>query len=268
MTPLLKPLTASLLILMSAITPLYAASSAWVDLGGGKARLVADYDPGSGNLKSVIEVKLKNGWSTYWRYPGSTGIPPRFDFSASKHVSFNPVAFPTPSLQKSGDAYYAGYKKSVLFPVDGKVSQNQLPDLNLDMLIGVCEEICIPAQANFNISTDKFQQSDPVAKRIISFANLNMPEKMKASDIGLEMHRLSETSLKIEFAFALSDEEPALFVEGPSNWYLTPAKFKSSNNGKLTFHLDLTGIPKGAVINSGDLNFTLVVGRKGFEIRD
>ena len=268
MTRFLKTLTASLLILFYAIVPLRAASSAWADLGGGKARLVADYDPASGSINSVIEVKLKDGWSTYWRYPGSTGIPPIFDFSSSKHVSFEPVAFPTPSLQRSGDADYAGYKKSVLFPVNGRVTRNKLPDLNLDMLIGVCEEICIPAKANFNISSDKFLQSDPVAKRLVSFANLNMPAAMSTSEVQLEMHRVNETVLRIDFSYPLSGEEPALFVEGSPNWYLTPAKFKSSKNGRLTFHLDLTGIPKGSVVGPQDLSLTFVAGRKGFEIRD
>ena len=101
------------------ITGAKAASSEWHDLGGGEARLVAAADPASSTINGLIEVRLQEGWSTYWRYPGSSGIPPKFDFSASMGFSNQPVEFPTPSLQSANDVTYAGYKKHVSFPFTG-----------------------------------------------------------------------------------------------------------------------------------------------------
>ncbi len=264
----LKIATATFATLLSTVAPLSAASSDWADLGGGKARLVADFNPQTGKLDAAIEVKLIKGWSTYWRYPGSTGIPPMFDFSASQNVSLSPIEFPSPSLQVSGDARYAGYKNSVVFPLSGDVSSNQSPTLNLDMLIGVCEEICIPAKANFTITPDQFFQSDPVAKRVLSFAKLKMPTQMKPSDVSLKMNRLNEDTLEIGLTYPLEGNTPALFAEGPSDWYLTPAEFKSEADGRLTFHLDLKNIPKGAEVTPEKLALTFVAGTKGIEIRD
>src|SRR5262245_66306421 len=38
-----------------------------------------------GALRAGVEIRLKAGWHTYWRYPGDAGVPPKFDFSASKN---------------------------------------------------------------------------------------------------------------------------------------------------------------------------------------
>src|ERR1700761_2209238 len=37
-------------------------------------------------LRAGIEIKLDNGWKTYWRYPGDSGAPPTFDFAGSENV--------------------------------------------------------------------------------------------------------------------------------------------------------------------------------------
>jgi len=249
--------------------PAAAATSAWADLGGGKARLVADFDPSSNKIIGGIEVKLDKGWSTYWRYPGSTGIPPLFDFSSSQNISFGDVEFPTPGLQQSGDAHYAGYKNTVTFPFSGDVSAGRLPSLNVDMLIGVCEEICIPAKANITIASDQFLQSDPVAKRILSFAKLKMPKKLTSEEASLDMVRLSDKILEVSLASLPGDNSrPNLFVEGPYDWYLTPATFSRENDGRLIFHLDLTNIPKEEKISGAKLKLTFVSGSKGYEIQD
>ena len=36
--------------------------------------------------RAGIEIRLKRGWHTYWRYPGDAGVPPEFDFQRSKNV--------------------------------------------------------------------------------------------------------------------------------------------------------------------------------------
>src|SRR3954468_15011041 len=37
-------------------------------------------------LRAGVQVRLKVGWHTYWRYPGDSGVPPQFDFSGSQNV--------------------------------------------------------------------------------------------------------------------------------------------------------------------------------------
>lgn len=55
-----------------------ADSSAWSDEGHAAARLIAgSNDKDAMPLRAGIEIALKPGWHTYWRYPGDSGVPPR-----------------------------------------------------------------------------------------------------------------------------------------------------------------------------------------------
>ena len=65
-----------------------ADASAWDSDARSGMRLIAGKAPadGSGALRAGVELKLSPGWKTYWRYPGDSGVPPRFDFSRSTNV--------------------------------------------------------------------------------------------------------------------------------------------------------------------------------------
>src|SRR5690349_24665649 len=60
-------------------------------IAGDGTRLAAD-----GAWRAGVEIKLGRGWKTYWRYPGDSGVPPRFDFSGSSNVKAVNVLWPTP----------------------------------------------------------------------------------------------------------------------------------------------------------------------------
>jgi DsbC/DsbD-like thiol-disulfide interchange protein len=60
---------------------------------GAEVRLMAGTVK-DGALEAGIEIRLAPGWKTYWRYPGDSGIPPRFDWSNSRNVAGATVAFP------------------------------------------------------------------------------------------------------------------------------------------------------------------------------
>jgi DsbC/DsbD-like thiol-disulfide interchange protein len=151
-----------------------AASSQWQDLGGGEARLVATKDPETGKLDGIIEVRLKKGWKTYWKSPGGSGIAPEFDFSVSRAASIGEVSYPVPTWITIPDASFYGYKGTVSFPFTGKADS---PDssIHLEMLLGVCEEICIPATAGLEIDAAALNRSDPKAEVAIALAKSHLP---------------------------------------------------------------------------------------------
>jgi DsbC/DsbD-like thiol-disulfide interchange protein len=79
-------------------TPAYAAdASPWVDDLSSSLRLIAGSNKADdGSLRAGIEIKLKPGWHTYWRYPGDSGVPPRFSFHGSDNVAAVKVLYPAP----------------------------------------------------------------------------------------------------------------------------------------------------------------------------
>ena len=56
-----------------------AGASPWADDLRSSLRLIAGQNAESADtLRAGIEIKLQPGWHTYWRYPGDSGVPPRF----------------------------------------------------------------------------------------------------------------------------------------------------------------------------------------------
>ena len=247
------------------ITGALAASSDWHDLGGGKGRLVASLDPQSNIVSGVVEVSLKPGWSTYWRYPGSTGIPPNFDFAGSVGMKLESVLFGAPQLMQSGGARYAGYKGTVLFPFKGTIDNPANARISLDLLIGVCEEICIPAKAKMKINGSDLLLSDPNATMLVTKASLSVPSEQDAEDLNVKTEMLDPSTLQISVNFQTSEKQPGLFVEGPDDWYLTPARHISGNGDRHVFNLDVSDIPEGENVLETRLRYTLSAGSRGIE---
>ena len=64
-------------------------------------RLLAGSRTGS-VLMGGIEIQLQQGWKTYWRTPGDSGVPPRFDFSKSVNVESVTPLYPAPRTFDDG----------------------------------------------------------------------------------------------------------------------------------------------------------------------
>jgi len=255
----------SLIGLTASAIPADAASSKWEDLGGGKARLVATLNPNTNKVSGVVEVKLDPGWSTYWRYPGSSGIPPHFNFSDSKSFSIGDVKFPVPQLLETYDIRYAGYKKKVSFPFEGELLATNQGKIDLNLIIGVCSEICIPARAEFKIPVRELLRSDPRAFQAITLANLSLP-RQAATDKIISVENGDNNDLIVTVEHSKDFGTPNLFVEGPADWYLKPAKLLHQDEDKAIFSLDLSLAPKDINPLDSKLRYTLVTGSTGVEI--
>ena len=69
-------------------------------------------------LLGGVAIQLQPGWKTYWRTPGDSGVPPRFDFSKSDNVEAVTVLWPAPKKFDDGAGGTAlGYKQQVVLPL-------------------------------------------------------------------------------------------------------------------------------------------------------
>jgi DsbC/DsbD-like thiol-disulfide interchange protein len=269
---LLKPMQVKCLIILTAIAAAFtgtaaeAASTQWQDLGGGRARLVAELDAQSLEVTAMLEMELEPGWKTYWREPGGSGIPPQFDFSASRHFLPGEISFPVPRRLMAGGVVFAGYQDSVRFLIDGRfTADSEDGEIALDLLAGVCEEICIPATASFRIAFADLLGSDPAAAGALALAAESLPEPASA-DFSITGAALdADGGLVVEARVPEGDGEPALFAEGPAGWALAPAKLVSTDGRSATFRLGLGGIPGDADPGAEMLRYTLVKGDRGVE---
>jgi len=144
---------ANLVVTVAVSRPVVAAdASAWDGDQRAAVRLIAGAQRGAVH-RAGIEIRLAPGWKTYWRYPGDSGIPPRFDFSQSKNVKSVTVRYPAPHRLTDESGTSIGYKGGVVFPLD-IVPQNAAQPVMLAVKAdyAVCEKICIPAEGKAELS--------------------------------------------------------------------------------------------------------------------
>ena len=101
-----------------------------------------------GRYLAGIRIELAQGWKTYWRAPGTGGIPPQFDWSGSANLATVETAWPTPTVFETYGLRSIGYDRDVIFPVllQPEREADQI-ELRLTLDYGVCADICIPAHA-------------------------------------------------------------------------------------------------------------------------
>src|ERR1700753_1743679 len=89
-------LIASVLSLSAATAARAQDASPWQRDGHSAVRLLAGSRSGAVLLGGVA-FQLQPGWKTYWRTPGDSGVPPRFDFSKSDNVEAVTILWPAPT---------------------------------------------------------------------------------------------------------------------------------------------------------------------------
>ncbi|MEM7465144.1 MAG: protein-disulfide reductase DsbD domain-containing protein [Pseudomonadota bacterium] len=266
MSSISKFLTALTFAFLLSVWQASAATTEWQDLGGGKARLAAVLDPNTNEVEAIVEIKLDPGWKTYWREPGGSGIPPQFDFSASRHFFPGEVMFPIPQRLEASGIVFPGYSGTVSFPFRGKMAKSGGEGaIRLNLLAGVCEDICIPATVEFEIQFSDLLTSDPASAMQIKEAFGTLPNEAKDDFKIIRAVKAAADRLEIEVKMPDAGPDAALFAEGPYGWYLPPAKYESTENGLTVFSQDITDIPEGADPTGTKLRYTLVHGDRGIE---
>src|SRR3569832_917385 len=116
----LRPAALLGLVALASLLPsdaLAQDASPWQKGAHAALRLLAGSRSGA-VLLGGIAVQLDPGWKTYWRTPGDSGVPPRFDFSKSDNVEAVTVMWPAPMKFDDGAGGTSlGYKQQVVLPL-------------------------------------------------------------------------------------------------------------------------------------------------------
>ncbi|MDU1694906.1 MAG: protein-disulfide reductase DsbD family protein, partial [Bradyrhizobium sp.] len=146
-------LTAALLWSCASLGGWAQDSSPWQRDGHSAVRLLAGSRSGPVVLGGVA-FQLQPGWKTYWRTPGDSGVPPRFDFSRSENVDAVTVLWPAPTKFDDGAGGHSlGYHDQVVLPLRIVAKSADKPmTLRADISYAVCEKICIPVEAKVELA--------------------------------------------------------------------------------------------------------------------
>src|SRR5580704_17387405 len=132
-----------------ALSPVIAAraqdASPWQRDGHSAVRLLAGSRSGA-VLLGGIGFQLQPGWKTYWRTPGDSGVPPRFDFSKSENIEAVTVLWPAPMKFDDGAGGHSlGYHDQVVLPLRIVAKNADKPvTLRAAVNYAVCAKLCIP----------------------------------------------------------------------------------------------------------------------------
>jgi len=120
-------------------------------------------------VRAMLDIRLHDGWKTYWRDPGGSGIPPSIVVTGANLVS---VGFPAPKRLGDAENHYIGYDKPVRLPMtldkaDGAIKAT--------VFLGVCKEICIPVQAELTADASAESFANPLEETAIAGAEARLP---------------------------------------------------------------------------------------------
>ena len=242
-----------------------AAVGEWFTSEGVKLRLVSLRDGATGKLHAALQIVLEPGWKTYWRSPGSSGLPPQLDFSQSQNVSGAEVSYPTPITFSDGAGLTSGYKEGVVLPVEVKTPFPQRDVmLKVQGLIGVCDEICIPLQFSTELTDRVSGGSSFEAAQVLAQAQASLPGK--ASNTMQVLSAKPRTGMLDVIASVPSGSVNAtLFLEGPPVWYLSAVKANDISHGRARFSVEIPANIEPSSAVGRTLRATLVVDGKGVE---
>src|SRR6201995_3849873 len=208
--------TAALLASSLSVEAHAQDASPWIRDGHSAIRLLAGSRSGT-VLLGGIAIQLQPGWKTYWRTPGDSGVPPRFDFSKSENIEAVTILWPAPTKFDDGAGGHSlGYHDQVVLPLRIVAKNAEKPvTLRAAINYAVCAKLCIPVEAEAELpftsvaSTQDSALSAALAT-VPNPANIGDPNPLTIRDV----RRDGKSTVLINVAATPEAGDINLFVEG------------------------------------------------------
>ena len=264
---------AAMLLLVPIVVPAQAAdASAWDKDMHSAMRLIAAgalRGAGPATFRAGIEIRLDPGWKTYWRYPGDSGVPPRFTFTGSENVKNVTVRWPAPHRFSDDGGQSIGYKEHIILPLSIEPQDASKPaKLRLSLEYAVCEKLCVPAEGKAELTVTRESTAHDTA---VTAAGALVPQRRALGDKSAlairAVRREGPGRIAVDVA-APDGTEVDLFAEGPTeSWALPlPEPAPGAPAGLKRFTVTLDGLPPGAKPGGATLTLTAVAGAAAIEV--
>jgi len=220
-------------LLFCALTPARAgehaasATTAWSGKAPAQSRLILESAEFAGENvnRAGVQIKLEEGWWTYWRAPGASGMPPMFDWSGSENLADEPeTIWPVPLRAVEYGESLNLYRDEVVFPIEFRAADPKKPvKLHLKMAYGVCRNMCVPSTAEHEVVVKPTRSTPSIdagnAKLIAAYSGRRPSHD--PFETGLEIREVRTTvddakvSLVIRMRGLDNDRAALVLVEGP-----------------------------------------------------
>ena len=224
----MRHILTALLALTAPASPIYAFSQEEIV----SAAIRSGWQEQSGAHMTALHLTLAPGWKTYWRSPGDAGIPPSFDWSGSENLRAVRFHWPRPHVFTLNGLKTVGYKDGLVLPMEViPVDPAQPVRLRAQVDLGVCDDICIPA----NLSLDALIDGPGAADGVIGAALADQPlsaQQAGLGDIGCTVDPISD-GLRITAMMdlpAARGGETVVFESGLADVWVSEASSERSGN--------------------------------------
>jgi suppressor for copper-sensitivity B len=252
------------------------AASAWEAGPKADVRLISA-TTAVGELESIplgVEVKLQDGWKTYWRSPGDAGIPPQVDFTGSSNIASTDFRWPVPARFQYYDLETFGYSKKVVFPIDARIERPGEPAslrARVDLLI--CDDVCIPHTMNVSLDLPGGPAAPSDHANLINQYSVQVPGDGAAVGLTFEAATFSGPSqkplLEVAFRGAVPFVNPDLLIEGFEDHAFSKPEFEITDGGMLAIARmnaeDIFGDGAEVDLAAQPVTFTLFDGARSIE---
>jgi len=114
---------------------------------------------------AAINIKLEEGWKTYWRVPGIGGIAPILNWEKSKNIKNISLIWPKPNIYNEYGLQTIGYKDELLLPIQIQpIDKKQPIHLSITIDFGICSDVCVPIQTTVE---EKLPERTSIGKKNI-----------------------------------------------------------------------------------------------------
>ena len=230
------------------------AVSAWGASSHSSVRLIAGGRNADGAYRIGVEIRMNEGFKTYWRVPGDAGVPPVFDWTASENVGSVSVRWPAPARYVEDGLTTIGYRDRVIFPALIRPADGGKPtQAALKIDYAVCNKICIPAKAEVVLKLpDSTETSQTAALDQFRALTPRPKDAGKLDDkLGLVAARfLPENGRKtVELIISVPTGTVMrdAFLEGPEGWLFGTPVSQATEGDKLTLRVPVEDKPKNVV---------------------
>ena len=134
-----------------------------------------------------FHMTIEEGWHTYWKNPGDSGIPARISWSGADGFETGEIQWPWPETFQEEHLITHGYKNETLLMVPFSANADLQPgsyELTANLEYLVCEKVCLPAFERHNITIEVGNETEYHAgnRALVS----RFTEKLPETDHGLE----------------------------------------------------------------------------------
>lgn len=226
---MLRPLLLSLGLMIPALTSLPVAARTQADLV--QATILPGWQQADGSRMAAVRMDLAPKWKTYWRAPGDGGIPPNFDWSGSENLRAVRYHWPRPMVFDMNGMQSIGYHDQLILPIEIIPRDPSQPVVLRGRVdIGVCKEICVPAELNLSARLEGGGAPDKAIRAALD-ARPASAREAGLSAISCEVAP-TKRGLHLTARMALprvGADETVVFESGPDIWVDESASSRRGN---------------------------------------